>query len=174
MSASGWLSLSRISTGLSNVPPAGSIAGGASTGRPGHAVDPRPHQRDAALIDGLAVDRRHADVAHRVDPHVGDRSPDIVRRDDARTIDALIEQHRAVHQFLPLERRVVACVESRHRAAGPMALGAIRIEVGSRAIVQAARLVVRPPRAALSSMSVSSRGASRTAQGDSTRAARCP
>ena len=47
-------------------------------------------------------------VADRIDPHVRDRAPHIVRRDDARPIDALIEQHGPDYRVPTLLRTLSA------------------------------------------------------------------
>jgi hypothetical protein len=94
------------------------------------------------LIDGFARQRRHFDITCGVGAHVHDRAPNIVRRDDPRMVDALIDQHRSIDQRLAGERRVIARVEIGHRAARAVALRTIRIEIGSRTIFERPRGII--------------------------------
>ena len=47
-------------------------------------------------------------------------------------VDSLIDQHRAVDEALILERRLVSRVEIDHCSTGPVALGAVGVQVGTR------------------------------------------
>src|SRR5579859_1114680 len=89
---------------------------------PGHAVDPLTEEVDAFLIDGFASQRRHPDLTHGIDAHIGNRTPDVMRCDDSRTVYPLVDQDGAVDQRLVGQGSVIACIEIRHRSARPVTL----------------------------------------------------
>ena len=110
---------------------------------PGQALDPVLQQFHAIVVDGFACERRHPDVTDGIHSHECDRAPDVVRRNDSWSIDALIDQHRPVDQFLLVDGGVVAGVEIRDRPAGPVALRAICVQIRSGPVLQASRCIVR-------------------------------
>ena len=71
---------------------------------------------DSGPVERVARQGRHLDVAGGIDPHERDGSPGIVWSDDPRSVDSLVDQHRPVDDFLPVERRVIPRVEIGDRA----------------------------------------------------------
>jgi len=112
-------------------------------GRPRQTPDPL-----AEHFDGIAVERfmgqgRHFQRLERVDPHKNDRTPKIIRRNRPRAIDALVDDHRRIHQVLPGQRRVITRVEVRNHSAGSMTLGAVGVQIGTGSLLQTRCSIIR-------------------------------
>ena len=65
-----------------------------------------------------------------------------MRRNDPRSIDPLVDQHRPIDKCLLFKRRLVAGVKICNGATRPVALRAIRVQIRSRPILHAAHQIV--------------------------------
>ena len=101
------------------------------------AVDPVVEHLHRVGVNLVARQRRHLDgCGIGIHPGEQHRTPDIVRLDDARIVHPQRERRRVVRDVLLGERRVVARVERDARPARPVALRAVRVQIGARPFFQ--------------------------------------
>src|SRR6516165_1624793 len=100
------------------------------------AFDPVLEYSESSLVQGLMSQGRHLHRFERVDAHKSDRPPNVIGGDHVGLINSFIDQHLALDQTLPRQRRVKARIEIRHRPARPVAVGAVSVEIGSGTLFQ--------------------------------------
>jgi hypothetical protein len=106
-------------------------------GRGDETVDPSLKSCDGIRVDGVAGQRRHFVGPRRVQPDVHDRFGNVRRHDHLRAGDAECVAHGTVDDVLIRQRSIeTGIIIGLHTAIGPVALGAVGIQVGAHARLQ--------------------------------------